>query len=75
MSSAFRWVWDNLVGLVIEDSQLALGIVLALAVTAGASTLGDAVHPFLGWILLALLVVVLVANLLVTARRAKRRIA
>lgn len=75
MSSALAWVWENVVGLVIEDSQLAIGIVVALVVTAAASSLGTGVHPLLGWLLLALLVIVLLANLILTARRAKRRIA
>lgn len=74
MSSALAWVWENIVGLVIEDSQLAIGIVLALVVTAAMSALGSAVHPVIGWLLLALLVAVLLGNLVVTARRAKRRI-
>lgn len=74
MSSALSWVWENVVGLVIEDSQLAIGIVLALVVTAAMSALGSAVHPVIGWLLLALLVAVLLGNLVVTARRAKRRI-
>jgi thiosulfate reductase cytochrome b subunit len=75
MSSALAWVWENVVGLVVEDSQLAIGIVLALVVTGALSAFGDAVHPVLGWLLLALLVLVLLANLVITARRAKRRIA
>lgn len=75
MSSALSWIWENVVGLVIEDSQLAIGIVLALVVTAALSALGAAVHPMIGWVLLALLVVVLLGNLIVTARRAKRRLA
>lgn len=75
MSSALAWIWENLVGLVVEDSQLAIGIVLALLVTAALSVFGTSVHPVIGWLLLALLVIVLLANLVVTARRAKRRIA
>jgi uncharacterized membrane protein YkvI len=75
MSSALAWVWENIVGLVVEDSQLAIGIVLALVVTLVVSALGATVHPVLGWLLLALLVIVLFTNLVVTARRAKRRIA
>lgn len=74
MSSALAWIRENVVGLVVEDSQLAIGIVLGLVVTAAASALGDAVHPLLGWLLLALMAVVLFGNLVVTARRAKRRL-
>jgi hypothetical protein len=70
-----RFIWDSVVGLVIEDSQLAIGIVLALAITWALSTLGGNVESFIGWLLLVLLIIVLLANLVVTARRAKRRLA
>jgi len=75
MSSAIRGVWGQLVGLVVEDGQLAIGIVIALALTWLLSTLGDSVEAFIGWLLLALLIVVLLSNLVITARRAKGRIA
>ncbi len=75
MSSAIRGVWEQLVGLVVEDGQLAIGIVIALALTWLLSTLGDSVEAFIGWLLLALLIVVLLSNLVITARRAKGRIA
>lgn len=75
MSSAFRFAWQNIVGLVVEDGQLAIGIVVSLAITWLLSTLGASVEPLIGWLLLALLVAVLLLNLIVTARRAKRRIA
>jgi hypothetical protein len=75
MSSALRWVWENVIGLVIEDSQLAIGIVVALAITWALSALGGRVEDFIGWLLLAMLIVVLLGNLIVTARRAKRRLA
>ncbi len=70
-----RFVWENVVGLVIEDSQLAIGIVVTLGITCGLSTLGDKVQDVIGWLLLALLIIVLLGNLVVTARRAKRRLA
>ena len=75
MSSALLSAWETLVGLVVEDSQLAIGIVLAIGVTWALSTLGASVEPLIGWVLLALLLAVLFVNLIVTARRAKRRIA
>jgi hypothetical protein len=70
-----RFVWENVVGLVIEDSQLAIGIVVALGITWGLSTLGDKVQDVIGWLLLVLLIIVLLGNLVVTVRRAKRRLA
>lgn len=75
MSSGLRFAWDNIVGLVVEDSQLAIGIAASLAITWLLSTLGPRVEPLIGWLLLALLVAVLLLNLLLTARRAKRRLA
>jgi hypothetical protein len=75
MSSTLRSAWDTVVGLVIEDSQLAIGILAAVAIAWGLSTLGDSVEDVIGWVLLALLIAVLLTNLVVTARRAKRRIA
>ena len=74
MSNAVRAIWETAVGLLVEDSQLAIGIVLALAITWALSTLGASVEPLIGWVLLALLLAVLFVNLIVTARRAKRRI-
>ena len=71
MSSALRAVWETLVGLVVEDSQLALGIVAALIVVWLAAQANVDVS---GWLLLVLLLALLVVNLLLTARHAKRRI-
>ena len=71
MSSALGWLWRSLAGLVVEDAHLAAGIVVALALVVVASPVG-AVHPFLGWILLALLLVLLLVNLALTARGAAR---
>jgi hypothetical protein len=74
MSNGLRPAWDAVVGLVVEDSQLAVGIVAAVAFAWGLSTVGDSVEDVIGWVLLALLIAVLLINLVVTARRAKRRI-
>lgn len=73
MSSTVAAVWETLIGLVIEDGQLAVGIVGALAVVWIAATVSAAILELSGWLLLALLVVVLAANLALTARRVKRR--
>jgi uncharacterized protein YacL len=70
-----RSIWETAVGLLVEDSQLAIGIVLALVITWALSTLGASVEPLIGWVLLALLLAVLFVNLIITARRAKQRVA
>ena len=75
MSSTLRSAWQTVVGLVVEDSQLAIGILAAVAIAWGLSTLGERVQDMIGWVLLVLLIAVLLVNLVVTARRAKRRIA
>ncbi len=74
MSSGLRPVWETLVGLVVEDGQLAIGIVVSLAIVWLLSLASTSLLALSGWILLALLVALLVVNLLLTARRAKRRI-
>ena len=68
----FRSVWSTLVGLLIEDGQLAIGALLALAITwAIAYSGGDQGREVSGWVLLAIVLVLVVANLYragVTAR-------
>jgi hypothetical protein len=60
----FRSIWATLVGLLIEDGQLAIGALLALAITwALANTGGETAHEVVGWVLLALVLVLVVANL------------
>ncbi len=75
MSSALRFVWDNVIGLFFEDGQLAIGIVAALALTWIIGAVNESLLDEAGWLLLALLIALLLANLVLTARRAKRRIA
>jgi hypothetical protein len=68
----FRGIWSTLVGLLIEDGQLAIGALIALAITwALASTGGGAAQQVVGWVLLAMVLALVVANLYragVTAR-------
>lgn len=54
-------VWE----LLVEDGRLAVGIVASLAVTWVLGNLGnDSLIRIAGWILLALLVVLMYANLM-----------
>jgi hypothetical protein len=68
----FRTTWSTLVGLLIEDGQLAIGALLALAITwAIAYSGGDRGRDLSGWVLLVIVLVLVVANLYragVTAR-------
>ena len=75
MSSALRGIWDNTYGLLVDDGQLAVGAILALAITWLVAASGtDALRDNAGWLLLVLVVVLVVANLYRAGRNARRRI-
>ena len=60
----FRAIWSTLAGLLVEDGQLAIGAILALAITwALARAAGDQGRDLSGWVLLAMVLVLVVANL------------
>ena len=60
----FKSIWSTLVGLLIEDGQLAIGALVALAVTwLLAAAGGDQTQQVDGWALLAMVLVLVVANL------------
>jgi hypothetical protein len=60
----FRSLWSTLVGLLIEDGQLAIGALVALAITwAIAYFFGDQGRDASGWVLLAMVLALVVANL------------
>lgn len=76
MSKALGVVWENLYGLLVEDGQLAIGIVVSLAVAWALTAYADeTVHDAAGWILLVLLVALTFANLYRAGRNAQRRVA
>ena len=71
----FRTIWSTLVGLLIEDGQLAIGALIALAITwAVANAGGGAAHDFVGWMLLAMVLVLVVANLYRAGLTARARV-
>ena len=60
----FSSVWSTLVGLLIEDGQLAIGALIALAITwAVASSGGDQGRDLSGWVLLVMVLALVVANI------------
>jgi uncharacterized membrane protein len=73
MSRALRAVWDNAYGLLVDDGQLALGAVGALALTGVVAALVPSLRDEAGWLLLALVVILVLANLYAAALNARRR--
>ena len=62
-------------GLLVEDGSLAVGIIVALGVTwLAATALTEPALDQVGWLLLAMLVVLLIVNLRAAGRRASRQV-
>ncbi len=60
----FNGIWSTLVGLLIEDGQLAIGALVALAITwLLAAAGGNQTQQVVGWALLAMVLVLVVTNL------------
>jgi len=75
MSSVLRGIWDNTYGLLVDDGQLAVGAIAALAVTwAIARAAPAALHEKAGWVLLVLVLALVIANLYRAGRNARRRV-
>jgi len=68
MSNAIETIW----GLLVDDGSLAIGIVAVLALSALATTAGSGLVDLVGWILAAMLLVLLVTNLYRAGRNAAR---
>ncbi len=75
MSNVLRAIWDNTYGLLVDDGQLAMGAIAALAITwFVASASSDEVRENSGWLLLVLVAALVVANLYRAGRNARRRV-
>jgi len=60
----FRTIWSTVYGLLVDDGQLAIGALAALAVTwLLAAAGGDRTQQIVGWALLAMVLVLVVLNL------------
>ena len=67
-----KGVWEAVWGLLVEDGSLAIGIVVALAVTwILAAVLSDGTRDDVGWVLLGLLVIIVTFNAQAAGRRAR----
>ena len=74
MSRVLRAIWNNTYGLLVDDGQLAVGAIAALVVTWLAAQ-SAALQENAGWLLLALVLGLVIANLYRAGRNARRRIA
>jgi len=73
--SSLKGIWEAVWGLLVEDGSLAIGIVVALAITwVAAIVLGEGAHDVVGWLLLAILTGLVVVNLQAAGRKARRKI-
>jgi hypothetical protein len=60
----FKTIWSTLYGLLVDDGQLAIGALLALAIAwAIAYTGGDQGRDISGWVLLVMVLALVVLNL------------
>lgn len=76
MSSVLRGTWDAVSGLLIEDGSLAVGILVALAITWLVSALvPEPAHDQIGWLLVAILVGLVLFNVRAAGVNARRVIA
>jgi hypothetical protein len=72
MSSLLRGIWENTYGLLVDDGQLAVGAIAALAVTWLVAQSG-ALQENAGWLLLVLVLALVIANLYRAGRNARRQ--
>jgi type IV secretory pathway VirB2 component (pilin) len=62
-------------GLLVEDGSLAVGIIVALGLTwLAATVLPDPQLDQIGWLLLAMLIILVILNLRAAALGARRKI-
>ena len=73
--SSLKAIVGSIWGLLVEDGSLAVGIVVALAVTwIGAAALPQPAVDQVGWLLLVMLVALVVFNLRAAGNNTRRRI-
>ena len=72
--SSLTGIAQTIWGLLVEDGSLAVGIIVALGVTwLAATALPEPALDQVGWLLLAMLVVLVILNLRATGLRASRQ--
>jgi hypothetical protein len=71
----FRTIWATLSALLVDDGQLAIGALVALAITwALAYSGGATAQQAVGWVLLFMVLVLVVANLYRAGLNVRRRL-
>ena len=75
MNDFFRGVWDNTYGQLVDDGQLAIGAIVALAITwIIAQYASDALRQGAGWLLLVMVIVLVIANVYRAGQNARRKL-
>ena len=75
VNNFLRGLWDNTYGLLVDDGQLAVGAILALAITwVVAQYASETVRESAGWLLLAMVIVLVIANLYRAGQNARRKL-
>ena len=75
VSSFIRAVWSTIYGLLVDDGQLAIGAIVALAITwVVAALAGPDADSVLGWLLLFMVLALFVANVYRAGRSARRQV-
>lgn len=71
----FKTIWSTLYGLLVDDGQLAIGALLALAITWVLAYAGGATgRDLTGWVLLVMVLGLVVANLYRAGVDVRRRV-
>jgi hypothetical protein len=74
-SVSLKGVWEAIWGLLVEDGSLAIGIVLALAVTwIAAIVVPEAMRDQIGWLLLVMLALLVGFNIHAAGRKVRSKI-
>jgi hypothetical protein len=74
MSNFLRGVWDNTYGLLVDDGQLAIGAIVALAITWAVAQVSEGLRDSVGWLLVAMVVALVIANTYRAGHNARRKL-
>jgi len=74
MNNFLRGVWDNTYGLLVDDGQLAIGAIVALAITWLIAQSSESLRDNVGWLLVAMVIALVIANTYRAGRNARRKL-